>query len=134
VEAVNAKGQAIAGSETRTFHIHARPLLPAPKWAENTPDNMKSDAKGNLSLGWQPVDGAKNYYLVLQTDEGQVLEQRSISRTTASFSKLKPGQYHVKVKSIDGNQRPGPDSEPRTITVPNMSDIRAPKIKTMKVK
>ncbi len=134
VEALNAKGQAIAATDVRAFHIKARPLLPAPKWADNSPDFFKSDAKGNLSFGWQEVDGAKNYIMVFESDEGQILEQRTVQRNMASLARLKPGQYQVKLKSVDGNQRPGPVGEAKKITVPNLSDIRAPKIKTMKVK
>lgn len=134
VEALNSKGQAIAATDVRTFAIKSKPLLPPPRWATDAPDTFKSDPKGNLSFGWEQVDGAKNYMMVLENEEGQVLEQRAVPRNTASLSRLKPGQYSVKLKSVDNNQRPGPLGEAKKITVPNLSDIRAPKIKTMKVK
>lgn len=134
VEALNSRGQAIAATDVRTFTIRAQPLLPAPKWAEGAPDTFKSDAKGNLSFTWEQVDGAKNYMMILESEEGQVLEQRAVQRNTASLARLKPGQYQVKLKSVDINQRPGPIGEAKRISVPNVSDIRAPKIKTMKVK
>jgi len=134
VEALNTKGEAIAATDVRTFVVKSQPLLPPPKWAEGNPDGFKSDPKGNLSFGWLEVDGAKNYMMVLESEEGQVLEQRIVPRNTASLSRLKPGQYSVKLKSVDNNQRPGPIGEPKKISVPNLSDIRAPKIKTMKVK
>jgi hypothetical protein len=134
VEALNTRGQAIAATDVRTFTIRPQPLLPAPKWANGAPDFFKSDAKGNLSFSWETVSGARNYMMILESEEGQVLEQRAVPRNTASLSRLKPGQYQVKLKSVDNNQRSGPVGEAKRITVPNVSDIRAPKIKTMKVK
>ncbi len=134
VEALNGKAEAIAASETRMFTIKAKPLLPAPQWADNAPETLKADGKGNLSLGWEEVEGAKNYLLILEDEEGQVVDQRSVRRNTASLSKLKPGDYKVKLKAVDTYQRPGMQGEPKKLTVPNLSNIRAPKIKSMKVK
>lgn len=134
IEAVNAKNEAIAASETKMYTIKAKPLLPAPKWAENLPDVLKSDNKGSLSFGWEQVDGAKDYLLILENDEGKVIEQKKVQRNTASLNRLKPGEYSIKLKAIDGYQRPGNPAEPKKLSVPNLSNIRAPKIKSMKVK
>ena len=134
VEALDAKGQAIAASPTRIFAIRPAPLLPGPLWSENAPEILKSDLKGNLSFGWQEVDGAKKYLLLLETEEGQLLEQRPVERNTASLARLKPGAYQVKLKAVDGHQRPGLSGVAKKLHVPNVSNIRAPKIKSMKVK
>jgi hypothetical protein len=40
----------------------------------------------------------------------------------------------VKLKAVDAYQRPGQEGEPKNVEVPNTSDIKAPKIKAMKVK
>ena len=72
--------------------------------------------------------------MILESADGKVVDQKEISRTTASLSRLKPGQYQVHLKSIDDFKRPGLDGEKRKLEVPNASDIRAPKIKAMKVK
>lgn len=134
VEALNAKGQTIAQSEPKTFTIKRKPLLPAPQWAQNTPESLKADPKGNLSFGWDPVEGAKHYLMILESEDGKVVEKKEISRTTASYSRLKPGQYKVKLKSVDTLQRPSEDSSTKELYVPSLSDIKAPKIKNMKVK
>ncbi len=134
VEAVNAKNEAIAASDTRLFMIKAKPLLPAPKWAENSPDVFKSDNKGNLSFGWEEVEGAKDYLLILENEDGKVIEQKKVQRAAASLNRLKPGEYQVKLKAVDTHQRPGASAETKKLTVPNLSNIRAPKIKSMKVK
>lgn len=134
VEALNAKGQTVAQSDARTFTVKRRPLLPAPQWTQNSPDIFKSDAKGNLSFGWQEVEGAKHYLMILENEDGKVIDKKEINRTTASFSRLKPGQYKVKLKSVDGLQRPSEESRLKDLVVPSISDIKAPKIKNMKVK
>jgi len=45
-----------------------------------------------------------------------------------------PGDYKVSLKSIDQHGRPGPEGEERVLRVPATSDVRAPKLKGMKVK
>ena len=72
--------------------------------------------------------------MILENEEGKVVDKKTISRTTASLNRLKPGQYKVKLKSVDGLQRPGEESQPKELVVPAVSDIRAPKIMNMKVK
>jgi hypothetical protein len=134
VEALNEKGQTIAQSDARTFGVKRRPLLPAPQWGQNSPDIFKSDAKGNLSFGWEEVEGAKHYLMILESEDGKVVEKKEVSRTTASFSRLRPGQYKVRLKSVDVLQRPSEESSQKDLFVPAISDIKAPKIKNMKVK
>lgn len=134
VEAVDAKGKTLAASDVKTFIVTRAPLLPPPRWLTGTPEVIKSDTKGNVSLGWEPVDGAKKYLMILETEDGKLIEEKEIPRSPASLSRMKPGRYQVRLKSIDGQKRAGPDSERRKLTVPNTSDIQAPKIKTMKVK
>jgi hypothetical protein len=134
VEALNAKGQLVAQSDLKIFVVKRRPLLPAPQWSATTPNILKADGKGNLTLGWEQVEGAQNYLMILETDDGKVLQEKEISRNTASLSRLKPGQYKVHLKSVDGLKRMSLGGDKRKLEVPNSSDIRAPKIKAMKVK
>lgn len=134
VEALNQKGQTIAQSDRRTVTVKRRPLLPAPQWTQNTPDTFKSDAKGNLSFGWEEVEGAKHYLMILETESGKVVEKKEVRRTTASFNRLKPGQYKVRLKTVDSLQRPSDESSAKDLLVPALSDIQAPKFKNLKVK
>lgn len=131
-EALNDKGQTVAQSDIKTYIVKRRPLLPAPLWTSNDP--LKSDAKGNVKLGWEHVQGAQNYVMILESPDGKVVDQQEIRRNTASLSRLKPGEYQVHVKCVDSLKRLGLESVKRKIQVPATSDIRAPKIKAMKVK
>lgn len=134
VEALNQKNQPIAQSDSKSFVVKHLALLPPPKWAENSPEVLKANQKGDLSFSWMQVEGAKGYMMVLENEAGQVVDRRSISRTTASVSHLKPGQYSLKLRSIDAYKRPGDESSIKKLQVPTTSDIKAPKIKAMKVK
>ena len=60
VEALNPLDQPFAHSEPKTFNVKRRPLLPAPLWTEQTPDTLKTDAKGNLSFGWKKLKALSN--------------------------------------------------------------------------
>lgn len=134
VEALSAKGEVVASSSSKSFIVKRKPLLPAPQWANNMPEVVKTDVKGNANLDWQQVEGAKHYLMILQNDEGVVVEKKQISRTTASLTQLKPGQYKVTLKSVDESRRSSAESTIKDILVPTISEIRAPKIKNMKVK
>jgi hypothetical protein len=134
VEALNSKGQTIAQSAPKTFTVKRRPLLPAPQWAENTPESLKADPKGNLSFGWEQVDGANHYLMILESEDGKVVDKKEVKRTTASLTRLKPGQYKVKLMTVDTLQRPSEQASTKDLYVPTLSDIKAPKIKNMKVK
>lgn len=134
VEALNAKGQTVAQSDPKTFSVKRRPLLPAPQWTQNSPDIFKSDAKGNLSFGWEQVLGAKHYLMILEGEDGKVIDKKEVLRNTASYSRLKPGQYKIRLKSVDELRRPSEETNQKDLVVPSISDIKAPKIKNMKVK
>ncbi|MGZ3723239.1 MAG: hypothetical protein ACXVA9_09930 [Bdellovibrionales bacterium] len=134
IEALNAKGALLGQSDVKAFVVKHRPLLPAPQWASTTPEVLKGDGKGNLTFGWEQVEGAQRYLMILESPDGQVVDKREVSRNTASLNRLKPGEYQVHLQAIDGLKRPGTSGEKRKVQVPSLSDIRAPKIKAMKVK
>jgi hypothetical protein len=80
------------------------------------------------------VEGAQRYLMVLESPDGKVVGQQEVSRNVASLSRLKPGEYQLHLQAIDGLKRLGPVGPSRKVQVPSTSDIRAPKIKAMKVK
>lgn len=134
VEALTIDDHLLAQSAVKLIQVKRQVLLPAPQWGTATPDVIQSDSKGNLQVDWMAVDGAKHYLLILESAKGKVVKQSEILRTTASLTELQPGEYSVRLKSVDARLRPGPDSEIRKIIVPTPLKMRAPKIKLMKVK
>ena len=132
IEALNTKGSLLGQSDVKTVTVKHRPLLPAPQWTSSTP--LKGDGKGNLSFDWEQVEGAQKYLMFLESDDGKLIDKREIARNTASLNRLKPGEYQIHLQAIDGFKRAGNSGEMRKVHVPGLSDIRAPKIKAMKVK
>jgi hypothetical protein len=134
VEALDSKKVVVGQSSDKVFVVQAKPLLPAPQWTSSTPTDLKSNGKGDLTLHWEQVEGAEHYLMVLESPDGQVVDQQEISRNIASLKSLKPGDYNVYLKAVDSFKRSSADSDKRKLHVPQTSDIRAPKIKAMKVK
>jgi predicted nucleic acid-binding Zn-ribbon protein len=135
VEALNAQGDVVARSALKQFSLKPKPLLPAPEFAADLPEILKADRKGMTQVSWSEVKGAVKYKVLVRTSDGkEVLTTTNADRTIASLQKLKPGRYKISLSSVDEHQRAGPEGQPRTIEVPDTSDIRAPKIKQFKVK
>ncbi|MCB9072246.1 MAG: hypothetical protein H6623_01395 [Bdellovibrionaceae bacterium] len=133
VQALNNSEQIIAESDLRTIMVKKFSLLPAPKWANNTPETFEADAKGNLQLAWQNVEGADHYIMIIE-NEGKIVQKKKVDRTLASLSRLKPGKYKVHLKSVDRLKREGNEMSSKELIVPQNSDIGAPRIKSIKVK
>lgn len=135
VEGLNAESKVIARSSIKTFTVVAQALLPAPQFADTLPEILKADRRGDLAVEWSQVEGAKQYKLEVLSEDGQkVITEKVVERTTASLTKLPPGNYKVTVKAIDQYDRDGDSAEAKGLDVPKKSAIRAPKIKTLKVK
>lgn len=132
-EAIDESGNTIAELEPRIFSLRKSPLLPAPRWL-NADTILKSDEQGNLNIEWHKVEGAKYYLMILETEDGKVIDKKEIKRTTASLSSMKPGQYRIKIKSVDSALRESVNSAEREFSVPKVSELKAPRIKNVKVK
>lgn len=134
VEALDKDQNVIARSPKKQVHVREKPYLQAPDFAASLPKVLKSDQRGGLKLQWKEVEGASKYRLQVLSKEGQVLHDSVTERTIASVQRLQPGEYQVKIKSIDEHQREGPEVRQRKLIVPNTSNIRAPKLKQIEVK
>lgn len=132
VEAVNERGQVVAQSDGKTVTIKKFLLLPPPNWTSTTPETLQTDAKGNLSFAWEAVPGAQEYVMVVEDFQGKKTQSR-VRRTTASVTRLTPGQYKVHLRSVDSQKRVGDRATSKSLVVPATSDINAPKFKSMKV-
>lgn len=133
VEALNERGQVVGQSAGKSFEVKKFLLLPPPNWVQSAPDTFKTDPKGNLTFAWEEVPGADHYIMILENENGKILDQRKVDRTTASLKSLKPGNYKVLLKSVDAQKREGDQVNSKALVVPATSDINAPKFKSMKV-
>jgi hypothetical protein len=134
VEEFDGKGAVIAKTETRDVVVMAKPLLPAPQFAARTPATVQAFKNGSATLSWDPVSGARFYLIQVKDGGGKVAKQERFNSATGSVKNLLPGQYKVSLSSVDEHGRVGPTGEERILTVPEVSDLRAPQFKKFKIK
>jgi hypothetical protein len=133
VMAASGKGRPSKGSEERIFWIEEDPLLPAPKFTDETPAEIQASSRGNIKVAWKAVKGAKLYIVMLKTPTGELQEQQ-IELTEVDYKKLQPGEYSITLKSVDVDGNHSPLGETRIIRVPELSDLKAPTLKKVEVK
>jgi hypothetical protein len=131
--AASGKGRPSKGSEERIFWIEEDPLLPAPKFTDETPAEIQASSRGNIKVAWKAVKGAKLYIVMLKTPTGELQEQQ-IELTEVDYKKLQPGEYSITLKSVDVDGNHSPLGETRIIRVPELSDLKAPTLKKVEVK
>jgi type 1 fimbria pilin len=95
---------------------------------------LQASANGGLDLAWDQVSDAKGYQIQILDKDGTAIKTENSKSNRASLKRLKPGDYTITLQSIDGIGRIGPAGTPRPLQVPEYSDVRAPKIKSLNVK
>jgi len=133
VEAVDAKDRVVAKSPTRLIKVEALPLLPPPQFSENLPAKLQANRRGTTSLQWRPVEKARAYLVQLKTASGAVAREEKVKGSSAVLKNLMPGEYSLNISSVDEFGRSGPMGESKPLAVPDLSDVRAPKFKGIKV-
>lgn len=131
IEAINEKGEVISKSKPEEIDLSALPLLPAPRF--EPAGDLHANVKGDLTLKWTPLPGAKNYFITLKDGDGKDLQSRSYVHSTARLNSLMPGTYQVEIYAIDEHGRKSNLEPPRKLVVPETSGLSAPKLKKVKV-
>ena len=132
VEALDKNGETIGRSDPKTIQSSALPLLAAPKILP-LEGILKSQNDGRSEIQWQPLEGAKEYELVVANKEGKELAKKRYQGNSTSLKNLLPGEYFIKLVAVDQFGRPGKEAEQRTLVVPDRSNIIPPKLKKIKV-
>ena len=133
VEARDSKDRLIAKSNLRNVKVAAAPLLPAPNYLSTTPTEIKAEPNGSAQVSWSSVNGATQYLLKIKRADGGIDEYK-FNSIEGTLTNLMPGNHRITLQSIDENGRIGPASEERSIVVPSVSNMRAPKLKGVKIK
>ncbi|MCB0413021.1 MAG: FecR domain-containing protein [Bdellovibrionales bacterium] len=134
VEGITLSGKIGARSLPLNLMLKKRDILPAPTFAKSVPLKILSEKNGNFQIQWNPVKGATKYTVQLKDKNGQVIHEYNFESTSGTVKNLNPGKYDISVASVDQFDRKGLSSENREVTVPNSSNIQAPKLKGIKVK
>lgn len=133
VEALNKDGTVIAKTINKVIEVKAAPLLPAPVFDEAVPPQLKASRNGGIDVGWKSVEGAKGYVVEVRDSSGAIVKEESSLSTRGGVRKLRPGEFKVSVRAVDTSGRRGLASEERPLLVPETSDVKAPKMKQIKV-
>jgi hypothetical protein len=132
VEALDSDGDTIGVSESRTFVVDELPLLAAPTVMPEAGDFLaKSD--GTLGVEWNGVDGAKIYHVLVRDQTGKIVVENSSETVGYKLNNLMPGTYDLQIGATDSYGRRGNLSVKRRLLVPDKSEVKAPKLRKIKV-
>jgi hypothetical protein len=134
VEALDDRGVIVARSVRREIKVSPAPLLPAPQFATSVPSEIEANGSGMARVEWTSVEGANRYTVYIKSPDGKVAKEVSFNDVQASLRDLMPGEYKLSIGSVDQHGRVGPEGEPRALKVPKESNVKAPKLKGLKVK
>lgn len=132
IEAFDKDGKVIGQSEPRKLAALEVPLLPAPKIFPEE-GVIRSTDDGRSELKWESVQGAKEYLLTVTNKDGKELAKRKYTTNSLNLKSLMPGEYRISIISVDQFGRNGQEGSPRTLLVPNKSNLKAPTLKKIKV-
>ena len=133
VEALDAQKHVLAQSPKRKIAVASLPLLPAPVWEKNLGPEIRAQANGSVRFAWQKVDDASEYVLTYRGDATGIEAELRVRGTQTSLNRLMPGRYSVRLQTVDAHGRIGAASEIKKMMVPDTSDVRAPKVRKLKV-
>lgn len=134
VEALDEKGVVLARTPQRIQEVLQAPPPEAPAFADSVPEEIQADERGTAKVAWKPAEDAKEYVLTVKSEDGKNVRTLRSREARAELSKLRTGRYKVSLQSIDGLGRTGPEGAPRTLKVPEYSEVVAPKLKNIQVK
>jgi hypothetical protein len=132
VDALDKDGKVIGTSEPVTLTALEMPLLKAPQLLPPEGE-LKSGMDGRTQLQWTPIAGAKHYVLTVTNKDGKQLLNKVYPDAAAKLKNLMPGEYELKVETVDALGRGGEPGQPRKLLVPEKSDVKSPKLKKVLV-
>ncbi len=133
IEAYDDEGDLIGNSEVRTFDVAVLPLLPAPSLMPNDGSEFLARPDGSLGIKWDELNGAKNYQILIRDSLGKIVNEYSSETANYKLTNLMPGSYTVQIGATDSFGRRGELSVKRSLVVPDKSEVKAPKLKKIKV-
>lgn len=132
IEALDQQGLVLGSTEERTVSILEKPRLESPKILP-IEGELKAEKDGRFSVKWDKQDQAKDYLLVVKDSSGKILANKKYPSNSAELKNLLPGKYSVKVLSIDEHGRESLEATERILSVPDVSRVKAPTLKKIKV-
>ncbi len=132
IDALDGQGTVLGGSTARTFNIAQMPLIASPKF--NIQDGIyTASLDGKTDIGWDTVSGAKEYHFTINDKDGHS-RTMTYKEPKANLKNLLPGEYKIQVAARDQYGRPSQGTGIGKIIVPDKSSLRAPALRSKKVK
>lgn len=131
IEALDKEGQVLGTTTSQPVDVAPLPILHAPGFLP-AEGSLQAGTDGRSMLEWTPIDGAKEYWLVVRKN-GKELKRSKYNGTSTALRNLLPGDYDVEISAVDAYGRMSETSAPRKLLVPDKSGVRAPTLKKIKV-
>lgn len=132
VEAYDSTGAVIGKLAEKGFSIEEKPRPRAPQIIPSKGD-LLAEKDGQFLVQWEKIEDSKKYQLLVKSAEGKTLTDTYYEKNNAKLKNLLPGKYSIQVNSIDEFGRPSLNAETRTLMVPDISRVKAPTLKKIKV-
>ncbi|MEQ1664593.1 MAG: hypothetical protein ABL927_04380, partial [Bdellovibrionales bacterium] len=132
VDALDKSENVIAQSPIKEISVSQAPLLNPPVFAPGMLPSINSTGAGDAEVKWIKVMDAKEYFLSLKDSSG-VEKKLKFEAAVAKLSNLMPGEYSISLQSVDEHGRESLPSAAVTLKVPQESNVRAPKLKGVKI-
>ncbi len=134
VELVSDDEVVLSATPVKEVVVRVAPLLPAPKFSGRLPANLGAARNGSILLSWSEVPGAKAYVIQVKDSHNNNFTTEKRSETSGGVKGLLPGQYKVRLATIDSFNRMGAFGEEKAIIVPELSDVKSPTFKRFEIK
>lgn len=89
--------------------------LPAPEFVPANLEPLETDAKGDVTVNWRPVKGAKKYIVKVENNSGKVVHSAEVQGDTSvvvniviKSSRAAKAEYFVRIASVNGLDQEGP--------------------------
>lgn len=128
---IDEQGKELAFSPVYSVELVQTPLIgPVTHQYQN---GILAESNGRLVVHWDNLPEAKSYLMILKSNSQKDLEIKSF-KNQAIFEDLLPGKYTGLIIPIDKWGRRGHESQGFQVQVPEISSIRAPTSKRVKIK
>lgn len=131
VIAYDSQKNELASSKFYDFELSQTPFI-GPV-IHNYQSTQVADGQGNINISWLNLNESVSYKIkIYQMDS--VIDEKLVKSNSVDLKALLPGNYVLKIVPIDRWNREGVASAPLTLNVPEVSSIRAPSGKKVKVR
>jgi hypothetical protein len=134
IELISETGAPLSGSSVKKINVLIYPLLPPPKFNAREPASIQATRSGAIELGWVAVPKAQSYAVSIVDSKALLIREGHSRNSSYSTKGLLPGDYFIKLASVDAYGRLGPYGLEKKIHVPDVSDVKGPTFKKFEIK